>query len=641
MKHELLSPAGSLDICKAVINAGADAVYLGGDKFGARAFAKNFTQSDIREALDFAHLRGKKIFLTVNTLLKNKEIETELFTYLKPLYEYGLDAVIVQDYGVFQFIYRNFPGLALHASTQMSVANVAGAKFLMDHGAERIVTARELSSAEIRRIYDETGVEIESFIHGALCYCYSGQCLMSSMLGGRSGNRGRCAQPCRLAYQVTDDRGNVLHKKEKYPLSPKDLCTIELLPELCESGIYSFKIEGRMKKLEYAAGVTSIYRKYLDLYEESPEDYKVEAADMERLLCLGNRNGFTKGYYEMRNGRSMMTLTDSSHSSNDAKTAYEDYKAQKPAAPVMSDFTGEADIVSDGTSADVSASASSSTDDTAVTADTTALENELEKASNNLAELQSELSSKEAAAEADTGAVTEEEKEKMEITNNLSELDQMSAQELVEAAKKGIKADFNGVVTKVSVVEGATATQGMELFTLQNTDKVDVNVNVSKYDYDKVKEGQSADITVAGKTYEGEVTSISHVATQNEKGASLISADIRIKNPDENIFLGVDAKVTIHAEEADNVVVLPSEVVNIGKEGSFCYVLENGVITKKDITTGISSDEYVEVLDGIKEGDEVIRDLGSLEEGMQAEAADRSGDVNGENTETDNAEEGV
>lgn len=324
-----------------------------------------------------------------------------------------------------------------------------------------------------------------------------------------------------------------------------------------------------------------------------------------------------------------------------AKTAYEDYKAQKPAAPVMSDFTGEADIVSDGTSADVFASASSSTDDTAVTADTTALENELEKASNNLAELQSELSSKEAAAEADTGAVTEEEKEKMEITNNLSELDQMSAQELVEAAKKGIKADFNGVVTKVSVVEGATATQGMELFTLQNTDKVDVNVNVSKYDYDKVKEGQSADITVAGKTYEGEVTSISHVATQNEKGASLISADIRIKNPDEDIFLGVDAKVTIHAEEADNVVVLPSEVVNIGKEGSFCYVLENGVITKKDITTGISSDEYVEVLDGIKEGDEVIRDLGSLEEGMQAEAADRSGDVNGENTETDNAEEGV
>ena len=338
----------------------------------------------------------------------------------------------------------------------------------------------------------------------------------------------------------------------------------------------------------------------------------------------------------------------------DAKAAYEDYKAQKPEAPVMSDFTSDSDFVSDGTSADVSSSASSGADDTAVTADTSALENALEQASNDLAELQSKLSSQEAVAVADPGAVTEEEKEKMEITNNLSELDQMSAQELVEAAKKGIKADFNGVVTKVSVVEGATATQGTELFTLQNTDKVDVNVNISKYDYEKVKEGQSADITVAGKTYEGEVTSVSHIATQNEKGASLISADIRIKNPDEDIFLGVDAKVTIHAEEANDVVVLPSEVVNIGKEGSFCYVLENGIITRKDITTGISSDEYVEVLDGIKEGDEVIRDLGSLEEGMQAEAADASMDVNGGNAEvsedaasdtestvTDSTEEGV
>lgn len=322
-RHELLSPAGSLEICKAVLNAGADAVYLGGDKFGARAFAKNFTQNDIQEALDFAHMRGKKIFLTVNTLLKNKEIETELFSYLKPLYAHGLDAVIVQDYGVFQFIHRNFPELALHASTQMSVSNVSGAKFLMEHGAERIVTARELSRLEIRRIYDETGVEIESFIHGALCYCYSGQCLMSSMLGGRSGNRGRCAQPCRLAYQVTDERGNLLHKKEKYPLSPKDLCTISQLPQLCESGIYSFKIEGRMKKLEYAAGVTSVYRKYLDLYESCPEHYRVEDADMERLLAFGNRNGFTAGYYDMRNGRSMMTLTDSSYSSNEAKAAYQ------------------------------------------------------------------------------------------------------------------------------------------------------------------------------------------------------------------------------------------------------------------------------------------------------------------------------
>ncbi|MBU5479897.1 efflux RND transporter periplasmic adaptor subunit [Blautia sp. MSJ-19] len=342
--------------------------------------------------------------------------------------------------------------------------------------------------------------------------------------------------------------------------------------------------------------------------------------------------------------------SDAQISYQSAKTAYEDYKAQKPEAPSMSDFTGDSDFISDGTSAGNADFASSGTADTTVTADTTALETALEKASNDLAELQSKLSSQEAVAEADPGAVTEEEKEKMEITNNLSELDQMSAQELVEAAKKGIKADFNGVVTKVSVVEGASTTLGMELFTLQNTDKVDVNVNVSKYDYDKVKEGQSADITVAGKTYEGEVTNVSHLATQNEKGASLISADVRIKNPDEDIFLGVDAKVTIHAEEANDVVVLPSEVVNIGKEGSFCYVLEDGIITRKDIMTGISSDEYVEVLDGIKEGDQVIRDLGSLEEGMPAEAVNASGDTDSgaaENTTSDNgstvteAEEGV
>ena len=313
-----------------------------------------------------------------------------------------------------------------------------------------------------------------------------------------------------------------------------------------------------------------------------------------------------------------------------AKSAYEDYKTQKPTAPTMNDVNGGS--TSEGSAADSifsdsSESVTNNSSDTTVTADTSALEAELEKASNTLAELQSRLSSQQAVAESDPSAVTAEEKEKMEITNNLSELDQMSAQELVEAAKKGIKADFNGVITKVSVVEGATTALGTELFTLQNTDKVDVNVNVSKYDYDEVKEGQSAEITLAGKTYEGEVTNISHIATQNEKGASLISADVRIKNPDEDIFFGVDAKVTIHAEEADDVVVLPAEVVNIGKTGSFCYVIENGVITKKDITTGISSDEYVEVLDGIQEGDEVIRDLGSLEEGMQAEPVDASGDA--------------
>lgn len=327
-----------------------------------------------------------------------------------------------------------------------------------------------------------------------------------------------------------------------------------------------------------------------------------------------------------------------------AKSAYEDYKAQKPAAPAMNDVNSGS--VSDGNEADSIFSDSAETvtnngSDTTVTADTSALEAELEKAGNTLAELQSRLSSQQAVAESDPSAVTAEEKEKMEITNNLSELDQMSAQELVEAAKKGIKADFNGVITKVSIVEGATTALGTELFTLQNTDKINVNINVSKYDYDKLKEGQSADITLAGKTYEGEVTSISHVATQNEKGASLISADVRIKNPDDDIFLGVDAKVTIHAEEADDVVVLPSEVVNIGKDGSFCYVIENGVITRRDITTGISSDDYVEVTAGIKEGDEVIRDLGSLEEGMQAEAALYESADNGNQSNLTDAEEGA
>ena len=327
-----------------------------------------------------------------------------------------------------------------------------------------------------------------------------------------------------------------------------------------------------------------------------------------------------------------------------AKSAYEDYKTQKPTAPTMNDVNSGS--VSDGNEADSIFSDSAETvtnngSDTTVTADTSALEAELEKASNTLAELQSRLSSQQAVAESDPSAVTAEEKEKMEITNNLSELDQMSAQELVEAAKKGIKADFNGVITKVSVVEGATTALGTELFTLQNTDKINVNVNVSKYDYDKLKEGQSADITLAGKTYEGEVTSISHVATQNEKGASLISADVRIKNPDDDIFLGVDAKVTIHAEEADDVVVLPSEVVNIGKDGSFCYVIENGVITRRDITTGISSDDYVEVTEGIKEGDEVIRDLGSLEEGMQAEATLSESADNGSQSNLTDAEEGA
>ncbi len=329
MKHELLAPAGSLDICKAVIRAGADAVYLGGEKYGARAFARNFDEAEVLQALDYAHLRDRKIFLTVNTLLKNLETGKELYDYLKPFYRNGLDAIIVQDYGVFQFARKYFPELPVHISTQMSVSGVYGARFLQEQGASRIVTARELSLDEIRAIYQETGIEIESFIHGALCYCYSGQCLMSSMLGGRSGNRGRCAQPCRLAYEVCDADGRIYHKKEKYPLSPKDLCTLDLIPKLCEAGIYSFKIEGRMKSLEYAAGVTSVYRDYLDRYETDAEHYQTDPEDLQYLLSLGNRNGFTRGYYEMRNGPSMITRTESSHTSGQAKDVFRGVTGEK------------------------------------------------------------------------------------------------------------------------------------------------------------------------------------------------------------------------------------------------------------------------------------------------------------------------
>ena len=309
-----------------------------------------------------------------------------------------------------------------------------------------------------------------------------------------------------------------------------------------------------------------------------------------------------------------------------AQAVYEDYKTQMPPAPLLSDFTGASDLVTDGTGSDFSDTPSGDLSGGTVSVDTSGIEIALEQASSDLAELQSELASQEAIAEADPNAVTKEEKEKMKITNNLSELEKMSAKELVESAKNGVTADFNGVISKVTVVEGSTVTQGMELFTLQNTDKVDVDVNISKYDYDKIQENQKAEITLAGKKYKGTVTSVSHIATQNEKGASLISARVRIDDPDENVFLGVDAKVTIQADKAEDVLVLPAEVVNIGKQGSFCYVLEDGVIARKNIETGLSSDDYIEVTEGIAEGDTVIRDIGTLQEGMPAEAM-ASGDA--------------
>ena len=305
---EILSPAGSYESLKAAIAAGADAVYIGGSRFGARAFADNLQEDKLLEAIDYVHLHGRKIYLTVNTLLKEKELQEELYEYLLPYYRQGLDAVIVQDIGVLQFVKEHFPDLPIHASTQMTITNVLGAKMLEELGVERVVTARELQIDEVAEINRQTNVEIESFVHGALCYCYSGQCLYSSLIGGRSGNRGQCAQPCRLPYKVGND------KDTQYIMSLKDMCTLEYIPELVEAGIYSFKIEGRMKKPEYVALVTAMYRKYLDIYlKKGKKGFRVEPKDREMLMDLYNRGGSHGGYYHTKNGREMLSLTRPNH----------------------------------------------------------------------------------------------------------------------------------------------------------------------------------------------------------------------------------------------------------------------------------------------------------------------------------------
>lgn len=291
---ELLAPAGNINIFKAVIEAGADAVYVGGSMFGARAYANNFNEEELLYAIDYAHLKGVKVYLTVNTLLKNDEIE-KLYDYLLPFYERGLDAVLVQDLGALKLIHDRFPDLAIHTSTQMTVTGIDGVEFLKQFGVQRVVMAREVSLAEMKEIHEKCGMEIEAFVHGALCYSYSGQCLFSSMLGGRSGNRGRCAQPCRLPYCV----GN---KKDTYILSLKDMCGIKDLQKLKESGVYSLKIEGRMKQAGYASGVVAYYRRYIDSMKEvSDKDYK-------NIAGLGNRCGFTDKYYFEHNGTDMVTF---------------------------------------------------------------------------------------------------------------------------------------------------------------------------------------------------------------------------------------------------------------------------------------------------------------------------------------------
>ena len=316
---ELLSPAGSMEGLKAVLNAGADAVYLGGNAFGARAYAENFDREELLKAIDLVHLYGKKIYLTVNTLLKERELEEDLHDYLLPLYRQGLDAVLVQDFGVLRMIRREFPGMDIHASTQMAVTGPCGVRFLKEQGVKRVVLARELSLEEIRFIHDKTDMELETFVHGALCYSYSGRCLMSSLIGGRSGNRGRCAQPCRLEYKAVsemDSRGEkkssrIWNEKKPCPISLKDMNALEILPDILEAGVYSLKIEGRMRKPEYAAGVTSVYRGYLDRYIDSGrEGYRVDPQDRQFLIDLFSRGGSSKGYYFMHNGPSMMAFTN-------------------------------------------------------------------------------------------------------------------------------------------------------------------------------------------------------------------------------------------------------------------------------------------------------------------------------------------
>lgn len=279
---------------------------MGGSRFGARAFAGNPEEEALLLAIDYAHLHGRSLYLTVNTLMKDSEL-SELEAFLTPYYVRGVDAVIVQDLGVFSFLRKRFPDLPLHVSTQMTITGPYGAGLLKELGAERVVLARELSLAEIAEIHRETDVELECFVHGALCYCYSGQCLFSSLIGGRSGNRGRCAQTCRLPYSVRRE-GTLLNGEDsRYVLSLKDLCTLDLIPDMIEAGIYSLKIEGRMKSPRYTAGVTELYRRYADLYLERGRDgYRVEADDRRRLLELFDRGGQTDGYYKRHNGKDMV-----------------------------------------------------------------------------------------------------------------------------------------------------------------------------------------------------------------------------------------------------------------------------------------------------------------------------------------------
>lgn len=291
---ELLSPVGDFECLKAAVQNGADCVYFGATSFSARASASNFNLDNLSEAIEYAKLRGVRTNLTLNTLIKDEEFE-EAYNLAKIAYEYGIDAIIVQDLGLGLKLIHDFPDLAIHASTQMSVHNLQGVLKLQELGFKRVVLARELSAEEIEYICKNSNVEIECFIHGALCICYSGQCLFSSMIGGRSGNRGKCAQPCRLPYSLVDKNGVQLDNG--YIISPRDLCGLEFLPFLINAGVTSFKIEGRMKTPEYVAIVTKIYRKYIDL-ALSGKEFKIDNKDKKDLLQVFNRGLSSSGHLE-------------------------------------------------------------------------------------------------------------------------------------------------------------------------------------------------------------------------------------------------------------------------------------------------------------------------------------------------------
>lgn len=301
-KVEILAPAGSMESLFAAINKGADAVYLGGNKFSARAYASNFNNDDMIKAVDYAHSYGVKIYVTLNTILKENEIE-EAVRYVGFLYEIGVDALIIQDLGLFKRIKEEYSEFELHASTQMTIHNGEGALFFKDKGFHRIVLSRELSLDEIKYISKDLGIETEIFVHGALCVSYSGQCLMSSMIGGRSGNRGRCAQPCRMEYKI---KGKETEYKKAYILSPKDTCTIENIDDIINTGTYSLKIEGRMKRPEYVAGVVENYKKAIDksLYNK---EFNVNKGKKE-LMQLFNRGGFSTAYLYENLGSDLITF---------------------------------------------------------------------------------------------------------------------------------------------------------------------------------------------------------------------------------------------------------------------------------------------------------------------------------------------